>query len=103
MSHYTMVVEIDIYLPYLVCIDIYLGNLQELELSFSNREMNGKLAGVWNGSVFITYISQDSVLNKSLLNLAFTLCTDRIPIYKSSSITLWPILLMILRPIFIFS
>ena len=59
--------------------------------------MNGKLTGVWNGSVLKTYISQDSFLNNSPLNLAVTLCTDGIPIYKSSSITHWPILLMILN------
>ena len=59
--------------------------------------MNGKLTDVWNGSVLQTYISQDSFFNDSPLNLAVTLCTDGIPIYKSSSITLWPILLMILN------
>ena len=59
--------------------------------------MNGKLTDVWNGSVLQTYISQDSFLNHSSLNLAVTLCTDGIPIYKSSSITPWPILLMILN------
>ena len=59
--------------------------------------MKGKHTDVWNGSVLQTYISQDSFFNDSPLNLAVTLCTDGIPIYKSSSITLWPILLMILN------
>ena len=38
-----------------------------------------------------------SFFNESPLNLAVTLCTDGIPIYKSSAVSIWPVLLMVLN------
>ena len=54
----------------------------------------GVLADIWDGDLLQNFCT---VPQNDTINLAFSLSTDGVPIFKSSTVSMWPVYLLVLN------
>lgn len=74
---------------------MYIGNWHSLVHS-TNLSDSTLFKDVWDGSV-LTNLSQTGRFFSNQNNLALMLSTDGVPLFKSSSISMWPVYLVVLN------
>lgn len=58
------------------------------------NNLNSKLSDIYDGNLYKMYFENDGILsNKN--NLSFSLNTDGAPLFKSSSVSIWPVYMLI--------
>lgn len=73
-----------------------LGNWKSLHLPVGERSADGKIEDVWDGSILRELCAPGRFFSNEN-NLALSLFTDGVPLYKSSKVSLWPVYLVILN------
>ena len=68
-------------------------NIEALDEYYSDRGKNS-LSDVWTGSVIQEQMSE---FFKTKNNLALSIFTDGVPLFKSNQTSLWPVLLQVLN------
>ncbi len=76
-----------------MCMCFYVGNWESLQ---STRAENDQLQDVWDGSA-LRPLRAPGRFFSNRDNLALSLSTDGVPLYKSSPVSLWPVYLVILN------
>lgn len=70
----------------------FIDHWESLQQTVS-RSSEGTLGDVWDGAVLKNYCTLES----NTIHLAFALSTDGVQLYKSTSVSLWPVYLMLLN------
>ena len=83
-----------IYILYFILYNVFLENWQHLLPINASR--NGTLQDVWDGSGLHPLIAPDRFFSNPH-NMALSLSTDGVPLYKSSAVSLWPVYVVVLN------
>ena len=70
---------------------VFLDHWESLQHSHVSSE--GLLGDIWSGEILNSYCSVES----NTIHLVFALSTDGVQLYKSTSVSLWPVYLMVLN------
>lgn len=78
----------------LICVHISIDHWNELKYPFSSKLRDEVFQDIWNGEMLQGELGTDAFFSAPQ-NLAFSLFTDGIPLFKSSSTSLWPVYLVV--------